>query len=301
VFVAVERRSADPLIDLRLFFGNLRFVAANALAVPAYGAIYAVLFLLPLFLQNVQGHSPLAAGLHLLPFPVMFFVLSRPVGRMVARTGTLTPMVVGAGLMIAALLVLSAADRDSGEALLGAGFALLGAGQAFALIGISAAALAAVPPGKAGAASGIRSTTSYAGGALWVALAGAVLTVVERASLADATEDLGRRLTADELRDAEGLLSGSDAARAAVSGLPPLDADAVRAAAADAYVSGMSWALRLCAIALAAAAVLAVWLYRRARDAETAEAPPPEHSALHPLPPAWATLRRGGVAIEERA
>jgi EmrB/QacA subfamily drug resistance transporter len=301
LFVAVELRSGDPLIDLRLFFGNLRFVAANGLAVPAYGAIYAVLFLVPLFLQNVQGHSPLEAGLHLLPFPVLFFVLSRPVGRMVARTGTLMPMLVGAGLMIAALLMLSAADAGSGEALLGVAFALLGAGQAFALIGISAAALATVPPGKAGAASGIRSTASYAGGALWVALAGAVLTIVERSSLADATDEQGRRLTTDELRDVEGLLSGSDAARAAASDLPPLDAEAVRAAAADAFVSGMSWALRLCAIVLAAAAVLTLWLYRRARGAETATAPPPEHSPLHPHPPAWATLRGRPFATEERA
>jgi EmrB/QacA subfamily drug resistance transporter len=300
-FVVVELRSADPLIDLRLFFGSQRFVGANALAIPAYGAIYAVLFLLPLFLQNVQDHSPLVAGLHLLPFPVLFFVLSRPVGRMVARTGTLIPMVVGSGLMTASLLILASADQDSGEILLGGAFALLGAGQAFGLIGISAAALASVPPGVAGAASGIRATASYAGGALWVALAGAVLTIVERASLADATEEQGRRLTTDELRDVEGLLSGSAAAREAASELPPLDAEAVRAAAADAFVSGMSWALRLCAAALVAVTLVTIWLFRRARGEEAAQAPPPELSPLHPHPPAWATLRGRPVATQERA
>jgi EmrB/QacA subfamily drug resistance transporter len=297
-FVAVELRSRDPLIDLRLFFGNTRFVAANALAIPAYGAIYAVLFLAPLYLQNIQGLSAAEAGVRLLPFPVLFFLLSRPVGRMVGRTGALTPMVIGSGLMIAAVLLLSFADAGSGELLLGTAFALMGAGQAFSLVGISSAALASVPAGQAGAASGIRSTASFAGGALWVALAGAILTVVERSSLSDATAELGRRLTTAEMRDAEGLLSGSQSAQATVDGLSPLDAGAVRAAAADAFVSGMSWALRFCAIALAVVTVLAVALYRRAAPEEAAAPPGPEHSP-HPHPPTWGTLGRRHAAAEE--
>jgi EmrB/QacA subfamily drug resistance transporter len=296
-FVVVELRSRDPLIDLRLFFGNARFVAANALAIPTYGAIYAVLFLAPLYLQNVQGLSAAEAGLRLLPFPLLFFLLSRPVGRMVGRTGPLPPMVAGSGLMIAAVLLLSFADADSGELLLGAAFALMGAGQAFSLIGISSAALASVPGGKAGAASGIRSTASFAGGALWVALTGAILTVLERSSLADSTAELGRRLTTGELREADGLLSGSQSAQAAVEGLTPLDADAVRAAAADAFVYGMSWALRFCAIALAVVTVLAAALYRRGAQEGAAAAPAPEHSP-HPHPPTWGTLGRSHAAEE---
>ena len=300
-FVAIERRAADPLIDLRLFFGNLRFVASNMLAVPAYGAIYAVLFLAPLFLQNIQGLSAAEVGLHLLPFPLAFFLLSRPVGRLVTRTGALRPMLIGAVLMIAAVLMLSFAEADTGEAVLAVSFALLGAGQAFALIGISSAALGSVPPGKAGAASGIRSTASFAGGALWVAMVGAILTALERSELGDSTEALGRRLTTSELQDVEGLLSGSAAAQRAVAGLSPLDSDAVRAAAADAFVHGMSWALRLCAIVLALAAVATLVLWRRAEGAERVQAPPPEHSPLHPHPPAWATLTRTHTVTEESA
>ena len=259
-----------------------------------------MLFLAPLFLQNVQGLSAAEAGLRLLPFPLLFFLLSRPVGRMVGRTGALMPMVIGSGLMIAAVLTLSFADAGSGEALLGTSFALMGAGQAFALIGISSAALGSVPAGKAGAASGIRSTASFAGGALWVALAGAILTVFERSSLSDSTAELGRRLTTGEMQDVEGLLAGSDAAETAVAGLSPLDADAVRAAAADAFVYGMSWALRFCAVALAVVTVVAVVLYRRGEGEEPAAAPPPEHSP-HPHPPAWATLRHRHAATEEGA
>jgi EmrB/QacA subfamily drug resistance transporter len=296
-FVVVELRSRDPLIDLRLFFGNARFVAANALAIPAYGAIYAVLFLAPIYLQNVQGLSAAEAGVRLLPFPLLFFLLSRPVGRMVGRTGALTPMVVGSALMIAAVLLLSFADAGSGELLLATSFALLGAGQAFSLIGISSAALASVPAGKAGAASGIRSTASFAGGALWVALAGAILTVLERSSLADSAAELGRPLTTGELRDVDGLLSGSQSAQAAVDQLTPLDADAVREAAADAFVSGMSWALRFCAIALAVVTVLAAALYRRGARVGAAVAPTPEHSP-HPHPPTWGTLGRRHAAEE---
>jgi EmrB/QacA subfamily drug resistance transporter len=300
LFVVVERRAAEPLIDLRLFFGNLRFVAANALAIPAYGTIYAVLFLVPIFVQDIQDDSALVAGLHILPFPIMFFLLSRPVGRMVGRTGPLPPMVIGAALMTAAVLVLSFAQPDSGEALLAPSLALIGAGQAFSLIGISAAALGSVPPGKAGAASGIRTTVSYAGGALWVALAGAILTVVARSDLSDATADLGRRLTTGELQDVDGLLSGSQSAQAAVAQLSPLDADAVRQAAGDAFVDGMAVTLRLCALVLALVTVLCAILYRRGERAEEGAGPPPaEPSPLHPHPPAWATLLRRHATAEE--
>ena len=262
-FVAIERRSRDPLIDLRLFFGNLRFVAANALAVPMYGAIYVVLFLLPLFQQNVLGHSAAGAGLRLLPFPVFFFVLSRPAGRLVARAGALRAMLLGSGLMVAAVLMLSFAGRGTGEAPLAVAFGVLGAGQAYAVVGISAAALGALPPGVAGAASGIRSTSSWAGGALWVALAGAILTALERSRL---------------------------------DGAP-----ATGEAADDAFVFGMSWVLRCCAIALALAVAGTILLYRRAGGAERRAAPPREHSPLHPHPPAWATLPLRRAATEERA
>ncbi len=262
-FVAIERRSPEPLIDLRLFFGNRRFVASNLLAVPVYGAIYVVLFLMPLFQQNVQGRSAAEAGLRLLPFPVLFFLLSRPAGRLVARAGALTAMVLGSALMIAAVLILSFAEPSTGEALLAVGFALLGAGQAYALVGISAAALGALPPGKAGAASGIRSTSSWAGGALWVALGGAILTALERSRLDD-----GR---------------------------------ATGEAAADAFVFGMSWVLRCCAIAIALAVIGTVLLYRAAGGQERRTVPPGEHSPLHPHPPAWATLHRTHAATEESA
>jgi hypothetical protein len=62
----------------------------------------------------------------------------------------------------------------------------------------------------------------------------------------------------------------------------------------------MSWALRLCAIALAVVTVLCVVLYRRgARREEPAAAPPREPSPLHPHPPAWATLLRRNATAEE--
>ena len=82
----------------------------------------------------------------------------------------------------------------------------------------------------------------------------------------------------------------------------PADAGAAaRARAADAFVDGMSWALRLCAIALAVVTVLCAVLYRRgAREEQAAAAPPPrEPSPLHPHPPAWATLLRRNVTAEE--
>lgn len=300
-FAVVELRSPDPLIDLRLFGLNRLFLAANVLAVAAYGAVYAFLFVVALFLQEVQGLGALEAGLRLLPFPVAFFLVSRYAGRAVTRLGSVPVMVGGAVVTSTGLVWLSFADAGPDGLVLAGSFTVLGAGQALLLIAISAAALGSVPAGKAGAASGIRSTAAYVGGALYVAAVGSLLTVLERRELADASAEAGRRLTAAELADVDGVLAGAPGALRRARELPPLSGDQVVTAATDAFTYAMSWSMRLVAAILlvtAAGVLLAV-----RRPGRAAPAPGPEPSPLHPPPPAAQPKRetsRSAILSAER-
>ena len=60
-FVINELVVADPVMDVRLF-GNYTFAAANVLTWVVSGFLFASIYLLPIFYQNVQGHSPLQSG-----------------------------------------------------------------------------------------------------------------------------------------------------------------------------------------------------------------------------------------------
>ena len=58
LFVIVELRRTDPLIDVSLF-ANLRFSAASGAVTVAFFALFGFIFLITLFFQLVQGQTPL--------------------------------------------------------------------------------------------------------------------------------------------------------------------------------------------------------------------------------------------------
>ena len=68
-FVVRQARSSTPLVDVRLFRGR-RFATASAAVLFTFFALGALLLLVTQFLQLVQGHSPLEAGVRLLPLAI---------------------------------------------------------------------------------------------------------------------------------------------------------------------------------------------------------------------------------------
>ncbi len=283
-FLVVESRVSAPLIELGIFLRNLPFLGANVLALAAYYAVYVFLFIAALYLQNIHGDSALGAGIRLLPFAIVFAALAPKVGGIVNRIGPVIPMVIGGSLLAGSLLALSFADADSPELFLFICFAVFGAGMAVGLVSISAAALGAVPTAKIGAASGIRSTMAYVGGALGVAVAGAVLLLRERSRLSEITAAQGRELSPTEQRDIDALLSGSPEARAQIDLLTPLEANEVIAAAGEAFTAGMATTLRLTAgllvVCTVAMLVLTRWRTSHRDPAPHGHAmlPPPEEA-----------------------
>src|SRR5690348_13398735 len=97
--VAVERRSPDPMLPAALF-RRPAFGAANAIAAAMNLGTLGTLFVLTLFLQDVQGRSALHAGVTLLPAFGLLTVVAPLSGRLVGRIGPRRPMV--AGLLVAA-------------------------------------------------------------------------------------------------------------------------------------------------------------------------------------------------------
>jgi EmrB/QacA subfamily drug resistance transporter len=94
VMVMVEWRAAEPVLDVRLF-KDWNFTAGNLMAWTLQIALFGALFLLPIFLQNLRGLTPVQAGLWLLPPAVATMVVLPIGGILVDRVGAKPVILLG--------------------------------------------------------------------------------------------------------------------------------------------------------------------------------------------------------------
>ena len=169
-FPFVERGRAQPLVPLTIF-RDPQFVGANATTLTVYAAFGGALFLLVLELQEVLGYSALAAGAALLPITILMLALSARTAALSQRIGprvpmTLGPIVVGAGLLLAAGL----GPGDTYAAGVLPAVTVIGLGLALTVAPLTAAVIAAVEERHVGVASGVNNAVARIGTLLSVAL-----------------------------------------------------------------------------------------------------------------------------------
>src|SRR6185312_1994439 len=95
-FVAWERRTPQPMLDLGLF-GNLRFSAASASVAISFFALSGFIFLVTQYFQFLKGYGPLSTGVRLLPVASCVAIASIVGAKFAVRVGT--KLVVASGLI----------------------------------------------------------------------------------------------------------------------------------------------------------------------------------------------------------
>ncbi len=170
LFVVLERRASNPMLPLPMFRVR-QFSATNAVTFIIYGALGGALFLLPVELQLVEGYSPLASGLSLLPVTAIMLVFSARSARLASRIGPRLqmgagPLVVGAGLV----LLTRATLGSSYVTHVLPGVLVLGIGLAITVAPLTATAMAAAPPEHAGVASAVNNVVARSAGLVAVAV-----------------------------------------------------------------------------------------------------------------------------------
>lgn len=173
-FFAIELRSTAPLMPFS-FFRNRTSSAANAVIFFFAAAVYASLFLLTLYAQQVLGWSALRAGVTVFAVAGSTIVWAGVAQALVTRLGPRPVATIG--LVAAAGATLSfttlPVNGHYWPDLLPA-FLVFGLGMAFGFVPVTIAALEGVEPRLAGLASGVLNTTEQVGFAVGVAVASTI-------------------------------------------------------------------------------------------------------------------------------
>ena len=272
-FVLVERRVAEPMVDLRLF-ADPRFAWATAALTLVSAALFGLLFVLPQYLQVIAGNDAFGTGLRLLPMIGGLVVGGSVSDRLAARAGA--PAMIAGGLLLlgAGFVVGSRVQVGSGYPLLATALAVIGLGLGAAMPTAVDAVLGALPADSAGVGMAITTSLRMVAGAIGVALLPSLLSSVYRDRVAAAAAaipglpDAAARAATESVAGAAGV---ADRLGAAGAGL--------RAAAYGAFTDGMSLVLLLgAATAVLAAVLVGVFLPR------TPAAPTPPPAERVPVP-----------------
>ncbi|MBN8744636.1 MULTISPECIES: DHA2 family efflux MFS transporter permease subunit [Thiomonas] len=170
LFIAVEHRRQEPMLPLSLF--RSRTFSASVGAAFLYNlSYYGALFVLPVALQ-AQGYSPLSVGVLLIPMTLSTAVFATASGWIVNAIGARLLAALGmlAGVLGAAILATFGFTSSS----MSVGGLLIGMGGGTLPL-IVAAALSSLPPELVGVGSGVLNAARQSGGAMGIAVLGALL------------------------------------------------------------------------------------------------------------------------------
>ncbi|GAA3297550.1 multidrug efflux MFS transporter [Dactylosporangium vinaceum] len=168
-FVVHALRSAEPVIDLRLFRSR-NFTAASAVMFLGMVALIGTMLLIPLYYQQVHGYTPLHAGLLMAPNGVGSALSLALAGRLTERFGLRPVALAGATLLIGSTLALTQLDGGTDQWLLAGLIALTGAGFGAVMVPAQGGIYAGLTRAQVSHATGAVRVFQQVGGSFGVAL-----------------------------------------------------------------------------------------------------------------------------------
>lgn len=169
-FIRQEMKSRTPMVPLEIF-KNSNVVGANLATFFLYGALSAVFFLLALNLQQVQGLSPSATAIGLLPFPLLIMLFAGRGGQWADKIGPRMPMILGPLLVASGMALLAVPSVGVPVWYFLPGIVLWALGMCVIIAPLTKSALS-VEMKLSGAASGVNNAVSRVAGLLAIAVIG---------------------------------------------------------------------------------------------------------------------------------
>ena len=169
-FVAIELRSAAPLMPFRIF--RIRtLTGANVVGLLIGASLFSMFFFISLYMQQILGYSAIKSGLSYLPLAISIILSAGIASQLVTRIGY-KPVLAAGMVFIASGLIwfsqVSVGGSYLGDILFPSLLAAIGLG--FAFVTSTIAAVSGVDEREAGLASGLINTSQQIGGALGLAV-----------------------------------------------------------------------------------------------------------------------------------
>jgi predicted MFS family arabinose efflux permease len=182
VFLAIESRTAQPMVDLSMFRQREFSGGTATMMIWAFGVL-GIYFFTSLYLQGVLGFSPVKAGLAFVPMALCVAVFAGLAPLVQARAGAHRTVAFGMLLMTVGLVLFARLGLHAGYTSLLPGFVLFGAGAGLMNVPLTNAVMDATPAVRAGIASALLNASREVAGLLGITVIGAVLSTRESAAL----------------------------------------------------------------------------------------------------------------------
>jgi EmrB/QacA subfamily drug resistance transporter len=173
-FVLLELHQRSPMLDLSLF-KNGTFAGSNSVMLLIGLAMFGVFFYNSLFIQNILGYSAVQTGATFLPMTVLIILVAPFAGKYSDRVGSRWLMGGGMVLLAASLFIFSRLDASSDFWDILPGLIVGGFGMALVMTPTTSAAMGSVSLDKAGVGSAVLNSMRQVGGALGIAVMGAIV------------------------------------------------------------------------------------------------------------------------------
>jgi EmrB/QacA subfamily drug resistance transporter len=250
LFVAWEKRTSSPMLDLGLF-RNPRFGIGSMSISFASFSLFGSIFAMTQFLQFAKGYSPLEAGAAMVPLAFGLMLGATQAAKAAEAVGTkrvVAAGLIGLGVTLTTALVWTA---DMPYWPIGLWF-FFGALSMGAIMGpATGSVMGAVPREKAGVGSAMNDVTRQVGGSLGTAVIGSLVASFYSSRVADSVSGLPSG-TQDAVKDSIG------SADVVAAHLPADQGASLSHAAATAFTDALGLGLCVAAVAALAAAVIVI-------------------------------------------
>ncbi|MDH6112441.1 EmrB/QacA subfamily drug resistance transporter [Kitasatospora sp. MAP12-15] len=261
LFALIERRLGEAaMLDLGLF-RNVTFIGISVTTLLANAAGMSAIFLQVSYMQNVLGFSPLATGVRFLPLTLTLFVAAAVTGSLTVKVPQRLLVGIGTGLIAGGLFLITLVHPSSSWTAMLPSMLVTGLGMGMFNPPRSSLAIGVAEPAKAGMAAGIGETFQQVGIAVGIAGFGALFQ--HRVADAFATSPAGAQLGAQARQAGKAVAAG--AGNQLATTVPSALSGAVRSAAREAFVHGLSDVL-VAGGAVAAVGAVVGFLFIRTRD-----------------------------------
>jgi EmrB/QacA subfamily drug resistance transporter len=275
-FVAIELRTADPMLPLH-FFKRRDFTGSVLIIGLLFFAGPAVFFFMTQFFQIVQGRDPFEAGLLILPNAFAIVAASALAPRLGRSLGLRRTVVLSTSIMAASLLLFAGIDADWTATTEIALVMLFGFGFGLGMPSLTDSIMASVPVEDAGVGSAVNDVSRELGSALGIAVLGSFINGIYRSDVQEQLEGQVPEEAIEIAREGIGVVAAS------AGSLSPDVAQTTFATASASFVDAMSSGFYLGAGVLGTAAVIAAVLLPRTASTVQAERVGPATTPVLPI------------------